>query len=708
MSRSIGVKILVFLLTAAFLVVLAGSSAAVIFLGQARLFYSTPEEVIQMRLEHVSDPAAQYAAFRYNSLKQGLSDELTLELAHTSSIYLGYYGYDELHSGQVEYALYSETGKLLDSNYGQFISEEMNYQTNTHTVSCLIPVLSFLSEYSSDIFDPSVPTTFPDTDEDEWIDATLPNTESYIPTQDSVNEEILYLNEGPNGSGWYRINYYPGPAYQVEIRLLPDIITRYFGEFYWHLANQLYTQRETLLILIPVSFLFFALGMAYLFWAAGWKRSTQTIEPIFFFRCPLDLYLVLCGGVGFFAVFFAFVLLEWSFNNGGPGAWLPALLCTLIASLAVVLFLYGFAAQVKMKKGYWWRNTFIGRLLRLFGRGIRWTFRKSRTLVRLLPVVWQWLLVALFMAIIFGLSVIIACNETPFFLFISIPLCIGVVLYGAYSFGVLIRGARNMAKGDLHRKIPTRYLLGSFRDCAEDLNKLADVAMVAAQKQMQSERMKTELITNVSHDIKTPLTSIINFVDLLQKPHSDEEETEYLDVLNRQSQRLKRLIEDLMDLSKANTGNMTVNVTEMDAVEVINQALGEYSDKLDAAQLIPVFREPELPARILADGRLTWRVLSNLLTNAVKYALPGTRLYVDVVPLEGKVLVSLKNISREQLSVNAEELMERFVRGDTSRNTEGTGLGLNIARSLMEVQHGQLQLLVDGDLFKVTLLFPSP
>ena len=312
------------------------------------------------------------------------------------------------------------------------------------------------------------------------------------------------------------------------------------------------------------------------------------------------------------------------------------------------------------------------------------------------------------MAIIFGLSVIIACNETPFFLFISIPLCIGVVLYGAYSFGVLIRGARNMAKGDLHRKIPTRYLLGSFRDCAEDLNKLADVAMVAAQKQMQSERMKTELITNVSHDIKTPLTSIINFVDLLQKPHSDEEETEYLDVLNRQSQRLKRLIEDLMDLSKANTGNMTVNVTELDAVEVINQALGEYSDKLDAAQLIPVFREPELPARILADGRLTWRVLSNLLTNAVKYALPGTRLYVDVVPLEGKVLVSLKNISREQLSVNAEELMERFVRGDTSRNTEGTGLGLNIARSLMEVQHGQLQLLVDGDLFKVTLLFPSP
>ena len=264
-----------------------------------------------------------------------------------------------------------------------------------------------------------------------------------------------------------------------------------------------------------------------------------------------------------------------------------------------------------------------------------------------------------------------------------------------------------MAQGDLHHQIPTQYLVGSFRDCAEDLNKLADVAIVAAQKQMKSERMKTELITNVSHDIKTPLTSIINFVDLLQKPHTEEEGQQYLEVLNRQSYRLKRLIEDLMDLSKASTGNMTVNITEMDAVEVVNQALGEFADKLETVQLTPVFREPEIPAPILADGRLAWRVLSNLLSNAVKYALPGTRLYVDVVPLEGKVLISLKNISREQLSISAEELMERFVRGDASRNTEGSGLGLNIARSLMEVQHGQLQLLVDGELSKVTLLFRS-
>ena len=242
---------------------------------------------------------------------------------------------------------------------------------------------------------------------------------------------------------------------------------------------------------------------------------------------------------------------------------------------------------------------------------------------------------------------------------------------------------------------------------SESLNDLAGVAVIAAQKQLKSERMKTELITNVSHDIKTPLTSIINYVDLLQKPHTDEEQEQYLEVLDRQSQQLKKLIEDLMDMSKASTGNMTVEITQVDAVESVNQALGEFADKLDKVQLYPVFRHTEESVAMMADGRLTWRVLNNLLSNAVKYALPGTRLYIDLMELEGKVVISLKNISREELNIDADELMERFVRGDDSRNTEGSGLGLNIAKSLMELQKGQLQLLVDGDLFKVTLIFPG-
>jgi signal transduction histidine kinase len=249
-------------------------------------------------------------------------------------------------------------------------------------------------------------------------------------------------------------------------------------------------------------------------------------------------------------------------------------------------------------------------------------------------------------------------------------------------------------------------MLGCFQNFADDLNELADVATVAAQKQLKSERMKTELITNVSHDIKTPLTSIINYVDLLQAPHTQEQGQQYLEVLARQSARMKKLVEDLMDMSKASSGNLQVNVTTLDAGEAVSQALGEFSDKLSAAQLTPVFRAPEAPILMRADGRHTWRVLSNLLSNAVKYAMPGTRLYVDLVSLPGSVQISLKNISAEPLNVSAEELTERFVRGDASRNTEGSGLGLNIAKSLMELQRGTLEVSVDGDLFKVTLSFP--
>jgi len=162
-----------------------------------------------------------------------------------------------------------------------------------------------------------------------------------------------------------------------------------------------------------------------------------------------------------------------------------------------------------------------------------------------------------------------------------------------------------------------------------------------------------------------------------------------------------------MDMSKASTGNMAVDLRQLDAVEAVNQALGEFADKLAKAQLTPMFRHEVDNMPVMADGRLLWRVLSNLLSNAVKYAMPGTRLYIDLMELEGKVMISIKNISRDELNVDAEELMERFVRGDDSRNTEGSGLGLNIAKSLMELQKGQMQLLVDGDLFKVTLIFPG-
>jgi signal transduction histidine kinase len=334
----------------------------------------------------------------------------------------------------------------------------------------------------------------------------------------------------------------------------------------------------------------------------------------------------------------------------------------------------------------------------------------------MMNIIWQWLLTAALMTIATGLSFLVEMisvnNGGDWQAIIGVLqfpvvalICIGVVFYGGYAFGMLLLGARKMAQGDLQHKVSTKYLIGSFRDCAEQLNRLSDTAMKEAQDRLRSERMKTELITNVSHDIKTPLTSIINFVDLLRKPHTEEEEQQYLEVLSRQSGRMKRLIEDLIDLSKATTGNIQVNTTRLDAAEAVQQALGEFSDKMEAVNLTPVFRHSEDSVWVLADGRLMWRVLSNLLSNAVKYAMPGTRLYLDLARNGNQVLIAMKNVSREELKVNAEELLERFVQGDTSRSTEGSGLGLNIAQSLMELQGGTLQIQMDGDLFKVVLTF---
>jgi signal transduction histidine kinase len=332
----------------------------------------------------------------------------------------------------------------------------------------------------------------------------------------------------------------------------------------------------------------------------------------------------------------------------------------------------------------------------------------------MLPVIWQWIVTAAAMVLVPVLLGVIAAASYGYFQLLCILLCSGAVLadvatvlYGGWCFGMLLKGIETMSRGNLNHKIDTRYLYGSFKEFGEELNSLAEAAKQAAEKQMKSERMKTELITNVSHDIKTPLTSIINFVDLMKKPHTEAEGEEYLDVLDRQSQRLKKLIDDLMDMSKASSGNISVELGQVDAAEAINQALGEFADKLDRVNLTPVFRYPDKTIHMVADGKLLWRVLSNLLNNAVKYALPDTRLYVDLMELQGTAMIAIKNISREQLNVNADELMERFVRGDASRNTEGSGLGLNIAKSLVEIQGGQMHLMVDGDLFKVTLIFPQ-
>ena len=224
---------------------------------------------------------------------------------------------------------------------------------------------------------------------------------------------------------------------------------------------------------------------------------------------------------------------------------------------------------------------------------------------------------------------------------------------------------------------------------------------------MKSEHLKTELITNVSHDIKTPLTSIINYVDLLKKENLDGQAAEYIEVLDRQSRRLKKLTEDLVEASKASTGNLKVQLAPTDMGELAAQAVAEYEEKLENAHLEAVINGGDTPLFAMVDGNLTWRVLSNLLSNACKYSQPHTRVYIDIKKEKDTVILSMKNISRDALNIPAEELMERFVRGDSSRHTEGSGLGLNIAQSLVGLQKGTFSLEIEGDLFKAFVTFPA-
>ena len=524
----------------------------------------------------------------------------------------------------------------------------------------------------------------------------------------------------------YRVTQREGPQYQVTIWFAEDAFEEYGGTPV-EMIKLLYTFRYVFLWVFGGGLLLFIGCVLFLCFASGKKYPADTPTPRGLNRIPLDIYLavVVFGCIGLACLFIEAIEAALFVENDFTQLFKNHLLilagvCLLVAALLIVGLLYALAAQAKGKNFYWWRNSIVGRIFALLWRGIRWIFRGIRWCFRgigklfgLLPLIWQWLATAAAMVIVPGICLLLAAASHSFGRAFwamatagAIFADIGLVCYGAYAFGVLLRHAKRLSQGQLHTRIDTKYLYGPFYDFAQELNALADVAVTAAKKQMHSERMKTELITNVSHDIKTPLTSIINYVDILQSTEDPQQRQQYLQVLARQSQQMKRLLEDLLEMSKATSGNLNVECRDLDAAEAVNQALGEYADRLAQCALTPVVRLPQEPVMIYADGRLTWRVLSNLLSNVVKYALPGTRMYLEVAKVEDWAELSVKNISREEMNMSAEELMERFVRGDASRNTEGSGLGLNIAQSLMEAQGGSLALHLDGDLFKVTLRFP--
>ena len=346
----------------------------------------------------------------------------------------------------------------------------------------------------------------------------------------------------------------------------------------------------------------------------------------------------------------------------------------------------------------------------LLCRVVSFLWRRLSGFIRELPLTWKTLLCfLLYLAAIFA-----ADHLWPLRYWYPLPgavvnltVLMGLCWWSA-GFGRVRKGTEIIAAGNLNHQIETAHLPADLKGHAEALNNISGGLTTAVNEQMKSERFKAELITNVSHDLKTPLTSIINYVNLLKTTdQTDPRAQTYIEVLDRKSLRLKKLTEDLVEASKASTGVLAVNREKIGMAQLLDQALGEYEEKLEEKRLAVVRTVPEGESYVYADGRHLWRVIDNLLSNCAKYALEGTRVYIELVRGKGTVSLSVKNISREALNVPPERLMERFVRGEESRSTEGSGLGLSIARSLTELQGGTFELAVDGDLFKAVVTLPQ-
>ena len=346
----------------------------------------------------------------------------------------------------------------------------------------------------------------------------------------------------------------------------------------------------------------------------------------------------------------------------------------------------------------------------LLCRVVSFLWRRLSVFIRELPLTWKTLLCfLLYLAAIFA-----ADHLWPLRYWYPLPgavvnltVLMGLCWWSA-GFGRVRKGTEIIAAGNLNHQIETAHLPADLKGHAEALNNISGGLTTAVDEQMKSERFKAELITNVSHDLKTPLTSIINYVNLLKTTdQTDPRAQTYIEVLDRKSLRLKKLTEDLVEASKASTGVLAVNREKIGMAQLLDQALGEYEEKLEEKRLAVVRTVPEGESYVYADGRHLWRVIDNLLSNCAKYALEGTRVYIELVRGKGTVSLSVKNISREALNVPPERLMERFVRGEESRSTEGSGLGLSIARSLTELQGGTFELAVDGDLFKAVVTLPQ-
>lgn len=542
------------------------------------------------------------------------------------------------------------------------------------------------------------------------------NENGIYATLEDENGEILYSNY--NGQKYiakygYLTTYFLSESDELELeadtkQLIK--VTVYAGENFKmtqslmlrvKTAGTVYTLRYAVYFIGIISVILFILTFCFLCASAG-RRKDGSLQLNRFDKIPFDIVIL----INFILTFILFDITE---TNHGYAYYV------LLAVSAVILYFSYFSAflsmvtRIKVKTII--KNNVVYIVLAFIFKNIKklfsflWYIIKNLSIVKKTVLGLAAVVAAVFLAGIMGMG-FYSSGLFAFLLLIIIALMMIFAVYISICLQKIKMGGELMSQGNFETKIDSEKMLPDFVEFCGYLNNINSTVQNAVDEKTRSERLKTELITNVSHDIKTPLTSIINYVDLIKKENVENEKvTEYISVLDRQSARLKKLIEDLVEASKASTGNLSVELTKCEPAVLLTQTLGEFDEKLKNAGLTPVLTCPENPLYIMADGRHLWRVFENLTANICKYSLSGTRVYLEIYENRGSVCVTFKNISKNELNISGEELTERFVRGDSSRNTEGSGLGLSIAKNLTELQGGKLNIDIDGDLFKATVIF---
>lgn len=523
-------------------------------------------------------------------------------------------------------------------------------------------------------------------------------------------------------------DHYEEKTYSITVCVKKNLVVKDMFYYTEKLFDAVVNKQTQLFVIALLSLAFtFALAV-FIMCSAGHKPNTEEICLTKFDKFPIDILTVIwCGltvlltfGIASGLEFMSYELITFY----EPSLWslvpyLAVLLVLAVVIDGILLAILLLTTAVRFKTETYIKSsliymvlTFAFRILKkscvLIFRFCKKVFHLIWNFIRSIPLVWKTVLVVV--AILFIEFIMLGAFDWGY---LWPATWIINAIIGAFVIVVAIllkrikKGTEEIAKGNLYKKINTKYMFLDMKDHAENINNINDGIAKAVEERMKSERFKTELITNVSHDIKTPLTSIINYVDLLEKEEIENETAkEYVSVLSRQSARLKKLIDDLLEASKASTGNISVNLSKFELGILLSQALGEYDERFKNSNLQVVLNKTDDMLFVMADSRHMWRVLDNILNNIAKYAQPDTRVYIDAKRKNNVAEISFRNISKEPLNISGDELMERFVRGDSSRNTEGSGLGLSIAKSLTEVQKGKLNIEIDGDLFKVRLAFP--